>query len=73
MAVVERETKPVREKETVVVDRDERRSSGSWVWVVVAIIVILLLFFLFGGMSLFGGGQSTAPTTNMNTPAGPVQ
>lgn len=72
MAVVERETEPVREKETVVVDRDERKSSGSWAWVVVAIVIILLLFFVFGGMSLFGGGQTSAPTT-MTAPTGSAQ
>ncbi|MDN5275532.1 MAG: hypothetical protein JWN33_181 [Candidatus Saccharibacteria bacterium] len=53
------------ERETVVVDNGERRSSGAWIAAVVAIVVLLILFFAFGGLNLFKGGQSSTDTTNL--------
>jgi len=54
-----------RERETVVVDNGDRRSSYGWVIALVAVVLLVILFFAFGGMNLFNGG---ADTVNVDTP-----
>lgn len=66
--MVERE-----EKQTVIVDRDEPRTSGAWVGVLIAIIIIILLFLLFGGMNMFRGGSTNAPSVGPGSGSSGVQ
>lgn len=54
-----------RERETVVVDGGDRRSSYGWLVALVVIVLLVILFFAFGGMNLFNGG---AETINVQTP-----
>jgi hypothetical protein len=58
------------DKETVVVEKGERRSNNGWVGVLIALILIVL-FFMFGGFSMFSGQASpstSAPKTTTPTP-----
>lgn len=59
------------DRETVVVEKGERRSNNGWIGILIALILIVL-FFMFGGFSMFSGQASpstatpttTTPTTN---------
>ncbi len=54
-----------RERETVVVEGGERRSSYTWLIVLAVIVVLIILFFALGGANIFNGG---AETINVDAP-----
>lgn len=55
-----------RERETVVVTDEGRRSYG-WLIALAIVVVLLILFFAFGGMNLFAG-ESNSQTVEVDTP-----
>lgn len=57
-----------RERETVVVNDGDRRSSYGWLVGLAVLIFLLILFFAFGGMNLFNGANGGADTINVETP-----
>ena len=57
-----------RERETVVVDGGERRSSYGWLIALIVIVLLIILFFAFGGMNLFTGAGGGTETINVDTP-----
>lgn len=55
-----------RERETVVVEGNNRSSYG-WVVGLGVLLLLVILFFSFGGSNLFNGGGGT-DTVNVDTP-----
>ena len=56
------------DRETVVVEGGDRRSSYGWVVALAVVALLVILFFAFGGMNLFNGAGAETNTINVETP-----
>jgi hypothetical protein len=57
-------------RDTVVVEK-EKSSPIGWIIGLVVFLIVLALFFMYGGFSMFGGGDITpdgSNTINVETP-----
>ena len=55
-------------KETVIIDKGEKRSSGGWIVGLVVAILLVLLFFGTNGFGLFGMAGNDTNSINVDTP-----
>ncbi len=55
-------------KETVIVDRGEKRSSASWIVGLVLVVLLVLVFFATNGFGLFNMAGTDTNSINVDTP-----